>query len=60
MVGDFSVVSPDWGYIYKNASSKVVEEFVASNAIEILLNQQDPSTYHHCNGHGTNPALSFQ
>ena len=49
-LGDFNAASPDWSYGYTNAPGKVVEEFLASNMIEILYNQQDPPTYLHYNG----------
>jgi hypothetical protein len=58
-VGDFNAASPNWGYTYKNAPGKAVEEFLAAKTVELLYNPKDPPTYLHYNGHATNPDLSI-
>jgi hypothetical protein len=58
IVGDFNAASPNWGYTYKNAPGKAVEEFLVANTIELLYNPKYPPTYLHYDGHATNPDLS--
>jgi hypothetical protein len=36
VVGDFNTASPNWGYTYRNAPGKAVEEFLAAKIVELL------------------------
>jgi endonuclease/exonuclease/phosphatase family metal-dependent hydrolase len=39
-VGDFNAASPNWGYTYKNATGKAVEEFLAANTENFYTTQK--------------------
>jgi hypothetical protein len=47
IVRDLNAASPNWGYTYKNAPGKAVEEFLAANTVELLYKPKDPPTYLH-------------
>lgn len=57
IMGDFNAHSRRWGYTNSNNAGKIIEDLLNSTPIEIIHNKEDPPTYIHYSGSGTNPDL---
>lgn len=59
IIGDFNAHSKRWGYEKVDSTGKIMEEFLNTSTFELIYSKEDPSTFIHYSGAGSNPDLLF-
>ena len=59
IIGDFNAHFHTVGYKDTNSAGEEVKELLATSNMELIYNEDDPPTYIHYNGTGTNPDLTI-
>ena len=57
IIGDFNGHSKRWGYKNIDATGKIIEDFLNTTTFELIYRTEDPPTFIHFSGSGSNPDL---